>query len=264
MKICVECAYPCQTLYTSYKIADDKALGRGVRLTNCQRCRRFADPYQSYDQTLIFINLVLMKPQVYRHLLFNRLGRDDDTFDPSIIRLAVLLLLFDVYLTWARIERLSSPPPNILSEQPIVLQYLFFLFLCLTESLLFHLIIRLLARLLVGNTRPNGVSTALFVSSCTKLFPILMVIWEYDIPAAAKSVGWAVVVNNVEALRILLDCGYLTAGLLTAVGSLVRIAAGWVILSAVGLAEASGYSALQLGKGDLKVVSEWGWRMGLG
>jgi hypothetical protein len=32
------------------------------------------------------------------------------------------------------------------------------------------------------------------------LLPILTAIWEYDVPAAARAVGWAVVVNNIEAL----------------------------------------------------------------
>ena len=91
-----------------------------------------------------------------------------------------------------------------------------------------------------------------------------MVIWDYDIPAAAKSVGWAVVVNNVEALSILLDCGYGMAGLLAGAGALVRIAAGWTVLRAVGLVEGSGYEAVGLGLGDFKSWFEWGWSMGLG
>ena len=55
---------------------------------------------------------------------------------PSIVRLGVLLLLFDVYLTWARIERLSNPDPAApppgdsafgrLVQQPIMFQYIFF------------------------------------------------------------------------------------------------------------------------------------------
>lgn len=58
--------------------------------------------------------------------------RDHDQFDPSIIRLGTLLLLFDVYLTWARIEKQSAPGSEAdsnlgsLAQQPIVLQYMFF------------------------------------------------------------------------------------------------------------------------------------------
>ncbi len=66
-----------------------------------------------------------------------------------------------------------------------------------------------------------------------------MVVWDYDVPAAAQSVGWAVVVNNVEALSILLDCGYVAAGCLAAAGALARSATAWAILHAVGLGDAA-------------------------
>ncbi|KAI9841960.1 MAG: sterol homeostasis protein [Sclerophora amabilis] len=305
MPICIECRYPVHQLYTTYSAADDLSLGKGVRLTQCPRCKRFADKYVEHDFVVLFIDLVLIKPQVYRHLLFNRLGREDDRFDvsnivlspklyvggggevygenlytyddaktkPSIIRLGTLLLLFDVYLTWARIEKQSpkasaaslssssSSPAHAfghLAAQPIVLQYLFFLFLCLTESILFHVTIRLLTQVLLSYHRPNSVSTALLVSSCTKLFPILMVIWDYDVPAAARSVGWAVVVNNIEALRILLDCGYVMAALLAGTGAFVRFASGWCVLRAIGLEQAAG----RWGGGGLADLGQWGRYIG--
>lgn len=97
MPICIECGYKLANLYTTYSKADDRALGKGVRLTQCPRCKRFADKYVEHDYVVIFIDLVLIKPQVqllneldagnsksqqvYRHLLFNRLGREDDYFD---------------------------------------------------------------------------------------------------------------------------------------------------------------------------------------
>lgn len=117
--------------------------------------------------------------------------------------------------------------------------------LCGFSNLAFHLSIRFLTSskysplsalaILPRYSRPNSVSTALLVSSSTKLFPILMVIWEYDVPAAARALGWAVVANNVEALRILLDCGYGTAALLTTVGAVSRWAVGHGVLKAAGL-----------------------------
>lgn len=97
-----------------------------------------------------------------------------------------------------------------------------------------------------------------------------MVIWEYDVPAAARSLGWAVVANNVEALKILLDCGYGTAALLAAVGAISRWLVGRGILWSIGLEGLDGVSdtgvaadgkalwvALELGR-------EWGGRLGLG
>jgi hypothetical protein len=64
MPICIECRYPVGALYTTYSKADDKALGKGVRLTQCPRCKRFADKYVEHDFVVLFIDLVLIKPQV--------------------------------------------------------------------------------------------------------------------------------------------------------------------------------------------------------
>jgi len=290
MPICIECRYPVKTLYTEYSGADDRSSGHGVRLTVCKNCGRFCDKYVEHDFVVLFIDLVLIKPQVYRHLLHNTLMREQDQFDPSIIRLGILLLLFDVYLTWARIEKQTSNTSintglndtNFLrlAQQPIVFQYVFFLILCALSTLSFHLSIRFLTSsplsplvllgLIPRYSRPNSVSTALLVSSSTKLFPILMVIWEYDVPAAARSLGWAVVANNVEALKILLDCGYGTAAILATVGAISRWMVGRGILWVVGLdgVDTVGDSGVAAdGKALWALVElgrEWGGRLGLG
>lgn len=118
--------------------------------------------------------------------------------------------------------------------------------------------------------RPNSVSTALLVSSSTKLFPILMVIWEYDVPAAARSLGWAVVANNVEALRILLDCKYYTACLLAIVGAAARWAVGQVVLVTAGLGDVDSMSESGVAADGkalwalLMYVREWAGRLAVG
>ncbi|KAM5456689.1 hypothetical protein MaudCBS49596_000930 [Microsporum audouinii] len=393
MPICIECCYPVSHLYTSYSKADDRALGKGVRLTQCPRCQRFADKYVEHDFVVLFIDLVLIKPQVYRHLLFNRLGRDDDKFDRSIIRLGILILLFDVYLSWARIEKSSAIATSPLGNTPIIVQYVFFLTLNALATLAHHVAVRFLATILVlkpaaqslkaqevpqrANTLPsspsdvnsagnaisaqfppnsspiggpsvadlsrsssgsdtigdgahqqaavspntlpmlsvesefppplrrsstappqirpipppalasrNAISTALLVSSCTKLFPILLVIWGTDAsgegsgdpetpsPPPGSNGGesslnlplwssqslesvvhntlstisqpWSslllsitnthlVLLNNIEALLILLDCGYSYAIVMTLGGQLARWAVERCFLSLVGL-----------------------------
>ncbi|KAF2113444.1 Arv1-like family-domain-containing protein [Lophiotrema nucula] len=287
MPICIECRYPVNTLYTTYSKADDRALGKGVRLTQCRHCKRFADKYVEHDFVVLFIDLVLIKPQVYRHLLFNRLGREDDRFDRSILRLGILLLLFDVYLTWARIEKLSLPPNSpylspssnntsqptettnaaILDAQPLGLQYLFFLLLVFGSTLAFHLPIRLLCsldprrvpegwpktlyrRLIPHFPHPTPLSTALLVSSCTKLFPILLIIWDYDLPSSATAVSWAVIVNNVAALEILMNCGYLRAGVLVGLGAGLRSVVANFVLRGVGLGTGWGDGTAGLGDVD--------------
>ena len=79
-----------------------------------------------------------------------------------------------------------------------------------------------------------------------KLFPILMVVWKYDDAdnesdgwnvgkSVGKGVEWAVAVQNLEALRILLGCGYVSAAGLVASGAIARWVVAAVMLGAVGL-----------------------------
>ncbi|PKY01437.1 Arv1-domain-containing protein [Aspergillus campestris IBT 28561] len=156
MPICIECSYPVSHLYSTYSRADDRSLGKGVRLTQCPRCQRFADKYVEYDFVVLFIDLVLIKPQVYRHLLFNRLGGNDNQLDRSILRLGILLLLFDVYLTWARLEKSPTLGSTFLLRAPIVIQYLFFLSLNTLATLAHHLTVRFLASILAPTPRGHA------------------------------------------------------------------------------------------------------------
>jgi lipid intermediate transporter len=213
--------------------------------------------------------------------------------------------LFDVYLSWARVESsfaATSNPPSAtaLTSSPILLQYIFFLALNALATLAHHLTVRLLVRMFLSTTTsqiwaelpetgasgkfdkrsnqgkihstdptsetnsrrtvgpglafPSAISTALLVSSCTKLFPLLLVIWPESTPSemrhvwgtpsfasrARRYVGWAVLLNNVEALLILLDCGYITAAALALAGMTARWVVEGAVLSVAGLKGESG------------------------
>lgn len=99
MPICIECRYPVPRLYhvlhsgnagsrkpppinrstkptppdaakkgdamtRSKPRSTPTAVGSDVRLTQCPRCKRFADKYVEHDYVVLFIDLVLVKPQV--------------------------------------------------------------------------------------------------------------------------------------------------------------------------------------------------------
>ncbi|CAI2174547.1 14427_t:CDS:2 [Funneliformis geosporum] len=74
MPTCVECGAPVTNLYTEYSKGN-------IRLTHCEKCKKFADKYVEHDFVIIFIDMLLHKPQVYRHLLFNRLEYRDHGID---------------------------------------------------------------------------------------------------------------------------------------------------------------------------------------
>lgn len=80
-----------------------------------------------------------------------------------------------------------------------------------------------------------------------KLFPILMVVWKYDDfkegdegwnvggRVVGRGVEWAVAVQNLEAVRILLGGGYVSAAGLVGAGAASRWVVKAVVLGVVGL-----------------------------
>lgn len=64
----------------------------------CQQdvCNEFADKYIEHDFVIIFIDMLLHKPQVYRHLLLNRISQTREGIEPNVQRFAILLILFEV------------------------------------------------------------------------------------------------------------------------------------------------------------------------
>jgi hypothetical protein len=161
----------------------------------------------------------------------------------------------------------------VLADAPILTQYVFFLTMNVVATIAQHGIIRFLVKIFLrirpsgsrpttgdyaddnktikpGHASPSAISTALLVSSCTKLFPILLVIWPtaetHSSSEAANSlggpfaslssyIGWAVLLNNIEALLILLNCGYIVASGLAFAGMSVRwLVESWA-LNLIGL-----------------------------
>lgn len=213
-------------------------------------------------------------------------------------------MLFDVYITWARIEQSNASaggdsqdgPWWALSEAPILIQYLFFLTMNVLATAAQHGVIHLLSSFIFarvdqqqqqspqgpatgraagGRASPSAISTALMVSSCSKLFPILLVIWPSangsDVttdnanPAggglgrafvsnASNYVGWVVLLNNIEALLILLDCGYGIATSLALAGLMCRWTVESWALSLAGLQGSSSQAAVSDG---LSLFNGW-------
>ncbi|GAA6020575.1 hypothetical protein JCM10207_008673 [Rhodosporidiobolus poonsookiae] len=65
---CVNCCQSVPSLYITYKDPSNTSL------VQCSRCGRLADVYQSFPYPLIILDLLLLRPEVYRHLLRNRGG----------------------------------------------------------------------------------------------------------------------------------------------------------------------------------------------
>ena len=179
--------------------------------------------------------MLLHKPQVYRHLLFNRIPYIEKGFDVNVWKLTLLLTLFDIYIKWFRMEKVAR---NFVSnsndgsginnstigmsnngigfnsvniswlDNPSTsfwIKYLYLLFLCVMESVIFHLTVRLFVACLprarsTAILKYNYVSMALVISGFGRLLVLLMVIWDYNELEYSWLISIFVFTSNMEAV----------------------------------------------------------------
>lgn len=187
--ICIHCGSSIPALYERYG-------GGHIRLSLCQYCNNVADKYVEYDNVLLFIDLILIKPCAYRHTIYNvflsssseqesfekknrtigllvstskrqkvsravtsqislsssvdalmspgegqKSFRPDTSLIPLVFRLGILMLLFEVYVTWAYHEKSfmekaghTSLIISLVLKGPI--QYIYFLSTTLLQNIL--------------------------------------------------------------------------------------------------------------------------------
>lgn len=165
MPICTSCTTPVPYLYTLYESAYN------LRLEQCPKCHAFADPYVEHDPLILILDLILLKRDVFRHLIYNRGSEPRKLTDNSrdspkrvappiankvlwsrIGKLGVGLLFVDSIIRWMRL----FPMPEDMSKDPrhSPIRALAHVFLyCLGETTAFHLGILLAGATLVPLAR---------------------------------------------------------------------------------------------------------------
>jgi hypothetical protein len=160
----------------------------------------------------LFIDVLLLKPQAYKHLVFNVLGREN-TQRLSVQRIRLLSILFEIYLSWAYQEKkfhaVSLDPRSIyhsILSRGVLSQYIYFGIKCCCDDLITHWLLKRLIYSVFqwrSAVSPNVISLTVVISSGTKLFPILMLIWPYDDIAITQVITWISNLTLVEALRLI-------------------------------------------------------------
>ena len=97
LKVCVECGKPAQALYKVFS-------ENNIRLSLCQACGCVADKYVEYEMALIVIDLVLLKRQAYRHLMYNS-GMHASS--ARIMQLIACSVLLDASFKWVMLQSTS-------------------------------------------------------------------------------------------------------------------------------------------------------------
>ncbi|KAJ8658243.1 hypothetical protein O0I10_005925 [Lichtheimia ornata] len=235
MPTCVECGASVRNLYTQYSKDN-------IRLTSCNQCNEFADKYIEHDFVIIFIDMLLHKPQVYRHLLFNRISQAGNRIEPHVTRFAILLILFEVYMKWFRLETYHADYETTFVQHPLHYQYMYILTLCIIEFVAFHCCVRLAIRLYLIYQQPsspkqiryNYVSMALIISSFGKMLLILMVIWDYKQLEYSWLVSLIVLASNAEALSVYLGIRYVRVVGILLLGIASKLLAQYLFLYITG------------------------------
>lgn len=219
--ICIECGnFNIECLYDRYE-------SDYIKLTICPRCEKVVDKYIEFDNVILFIDVLLLKRQAYRHLAYNltetELLKDERTHRgykqateslvdyfrtvmnryKHISRLILLIMLFEVYLIWAYEERkpTHSLISNYILNQKVQYQYLFFILKLSSQQVIFNGSIILLFQMFGWGSKLNKMLndkfqfafqnlvllTTVLISSSIKLFPILMLIWPYDKTSISSS-----------------------------------------------------------------------------
>lgn len=271
--ICIKCLKPVDCLYSIYS-------NNHIQLTDCANCNNVADHYVEIDNVILFIDLLLLKPGAYRHLVYNSLEaklsdypRKESTqgslienlyisaynikswlkkFD-NMNRYWILLIAFEVYLTWSSEEQKfniyrhkfnsSTIVPTtlitskILASDPLY-QYIYFATYCIVDISIFHYL-TLYCIINVFNwgkgiKYPEQViSYTILLSYGAKIFPILMLIWPYDTVFSMSVIKWVANFYLIESLKIVTRLSYSSILLTFLFVSVVRLSAAKLILSII-------------------------------
>ncbi|XP_020096585.1 protein arv1 homolog isoform X2 [Ananas comosus] len=194
---CVSCGARVGALFVQYSPGN-------IRLMKCDECKAVADPYIECEFMIILIDLILHKEKAYRHLLFNMLNLESGDIMGILQKSCLIYILLDAF----RISFLKSSK----DDWDFSTSLPFAIWTCgkvlmnvLLGSFVFMFIIFLTTRfflnLSLDMARYKEVLLAILISSYFKLFPILMMIWEFP-SSVLFIVEIFVLSSNTVALRV--------------------------------------------------------------
>jgi lipid intermediate transporter len=116
MVVCVECGSPVEALYKEVNRED-------IRLVSCTSCHHVADKYIEWEIQIVLIDLILQRPQAYRHILFNRSMTNRRTRE--VFKFLTVILAFDSFdrwylnsnpMRWPSAETVLSSPVSVFTQ----------------------------------------------------------------------------------------------------------------------------------------------------
>eukprot|EP00438_Fugacium_kawagutii_P023251 Skav204755 [mRNA] locus=scaffold1013:218693:219415:- [translate_table: standard] len=231
---CVHCRAPVQELF--YKIGQD------IRLRQCT-CGAVVDHYIEFEILLVFIDMQLLRGEVYRHLLFNRFS--GEILSREAWRFLLLCLILDTYTRWSQLK--SSPVAKSHVSDWLRQEHADWAVLGVTllETITFLFCVSFVALLMTPSAsvfcrRAHlRVWEAVLVSSFGKVYALIPLVWGPGgslcgglcRQAMVIALGLFVAASNVIAVKVVLDdADCRPAALAVTLANVLRLSLGFQIL----------------------------------
>ncbi|KAK4268963.1 hypothetical protein QN277_022183 [Acacia crassicarpa] len=198
---CVQCGFRIKTLYVQYSPGN-------IRLMKCVNCKAVADEYIECEIMILLIDLMLHKCKAYRHLLFNVLNQKDYKFEGFFWKLATIFLLLDAYKSLVLERSKHEFVSSSVSSQVSICWKVYMLIDVFFGNLMFVLTFLFATRISIGTaisfSRYKDFLVSILVSSCFKVFLVLMMVWEFP-SSVILIIDLFVLSSNIVALEVMTE-----------------------------------------------------------
>ncbi|TIC69612.1 hypothetical protein E3Q03_01249 [Wallemia mellicola] len=186
MPICVNCRQYLENVATIYSFTDS-------RIELCPACSNLSDVYIGSRNLSLLSDLVLLKPQVLRHLLYNRRAEPAQSerfrsLNPGyrhnnvnttthLVKLGGILVIADAFVSWVHFRADGMSFMKLLIAATL-------------DALSYHIAVIFAVRILTVRSVSNlQISLAIFYSSFAKLFLLLLLIIADPMPQSSSTVS---------------------------------------------------------------------------
>ncbi|ESQ36720.1 hypothetical protein EUTSA_v10008618mg [Eutrema salsugineum] len=191
---CVGCGFRVKSLFIQYSPGN-------IRLMKCGNCKEVADEYIECERMTIFIDLILHRPKVYRHVLYNAINQETVNVQHLLLKLVFAYLLLDSYRSLVlRItdERSSLSESSVLTSVKVLIGVL-------SANLAFFFAFAIAAKGLLNEvSRRREILLGILISSYLKIFLLAMLVWEFPM-SVIFIVDILVLTSNSMALKVLTE-----------------------------------------------------------
>ncbi|KAJ4914660.1 Arv1-like protein [Raphanus sativus] len=187
---CVGCGFRVKSLFIQYSPGN-------IRLMKCGNCKEVADEYIECERMIIFIDLVLHRPKVYRHVLFNEINQETVNIQHLLWKLVFAYILLDSYRSLL-LGRTNEQTSLVLITVKVLIDVLStnFAFLCSFA---------LAAKSLLNEvSRKREILLGILISSYFKIFLLAMLVWEFPV-TVIFIIDILVLTSNSMALKVMTE-----------------------------------------------------------